>query len=103
MTSTRENGGQPLGDDEYVLSADEKPGVQARMRIHLPPPPSPERPMRADRECRRFGTLAYAAAYDVHRARVIGRCEPSADIKPFTELVGQGMQAELYASARRVF
>jgi hypothetical protein len=26
--------GQPLGDDEYVLSADEKPGVQARRRIH---------------------------------------------------------------------
>jgi transposase len=26
--------GQPLGDHEYVLSADEKPGVQARQRIH---------------------------------------------------------------------
>jgi transposase len=33
--------GQPLGDGEYVLSADEKPGVQARSRIHLPLPPGP--------------------------------------------------------------
>src|SRR5207248_4145371 len=30
----REWEGEPLGEDEYVLSADEKPGVQARMRIH---------------------------------------------------------------------
>jgi len=37
----REWEGQPLGEDEYVLSADEKPGVQARMRIHLPLPPGP--------------------------------------------------------------
>ena len=32
----REWEGEPLGEDEYVLSADEQPGVQARMRIHLP-------------------------------------------------------------------
>jgi transposase len=37
----REWEGQPLGQDEYVLSADEKPGVQARSRIHLPLPPGP--------------------------------------------------------------
>jgi transposase-like protein len=95
--------GQPLGGDEYVLSADEKPGVQARMRLHLPLPPGPGRPMRAENEYHRFGTLAYLAAYDVHRARVFGRCEPSTGIKPFTALVDQVMTAEPYASARRVF
>jgi hypothetical protein len=99
----REWEGQALGDDEYVLSADEKPGVQARMRIHLPLPPGPGRPMRAESEYHRFGTLAYLAAYDVHRARVYGRCEPSTGIKPFTALVDQVMTAEPYASARRVF
>ena len=99
----REWEGQPLGEDEYVLSADEKPGVQARMRIHLPLPPGPGRAMRAESEYHRFGTLAYLAAYDVHRARVIGRCEPSTGIKPFTALVDQVMETEPYASARRVF
>jgi transposase len=95
--------GQPLGDDEYVLSADEKPGVQARMRIHLPLPPGPRRPMRAESEYARCGTLAYLAAYDVHRAQVMGRCEPSTGIRPFTALVDQVMSAEPYASAKRVF
>ena len=86
-----------------MLSADEKPGVQARMRIHLPLPPGPGRAMRAESEYARCGTLAYLAAYDVHRARVLGRCEPSTGIKPFTALVDQVMSAEPYASARRVF
>jgi len=95
--------GEPLGQDEYVLSADEKPGVQARMRIHLPLPPGPGRAMRAESEYRRYGTLAYLAAYDVHRARVFGRCEPSTGIAPFTALVDQVMRTEPYASAKRVF
>jgi len=95
--------GEPLGEDEYVLSADEKPGVQARMRTHLPLPPGPGRPLRAESEYARCGTLAYLAAYDVHRARVLGRCEPSTGIKPFTALADQVMSAEPYASARRVF
>jgi len=99
----REWEGHPLGEDEYVLSADEKPGVQARMRIHLPLAPGPGRAMRAESEYHRCGTLAYLAAYDVHRARVFGRCEPSTGIKPFTALTEQVMSAEPYSSARRAF
>jgi hypothetical protein len=99
----REWEGEPLGEDEYVLSPDEKPGVQARMRIHLPLPPGPGRATRVESEYRRYGTLAYLAAYDVHHARVTGRCEPTTGIKPFTALVDQVMQAEPYASAKRVF
>lgn len=95
--------GEPLADDEYVLSADEKPGVQARRRIHPALPPGPRRAIRAESEYARGGTLAYLAAYDVHRAQVTGRCEPSTGIKPFTALVDQVMGAEPYASARRVF
>jgi transposase len=98
----RTRDGRPLGDDEYVISADEKPGVQARRRIHPALAPGPRRPMRAESEYARGGTLAYLAAYDVHRARVMGRCEPSTGIKPFTALVNV-MNSEPYASARRVF
>jgi hypothetical protein len=67
------------------------------MRIHLPLPAGPRRAVRVESEYRRYGTLAYLAAYDVHHARVMGRCEPSTGIKPFTALVGQVMQAEPYA------
>jgi len=99
----REWEGEPLSQDEYVLSADEKPGVQARMRIHLPLPPGPGRAMRIESGYHRSGTWAYLAAYDVQHARVFGRCEPSTGSKPFTALVDQVMSAEPYASARRVF
>jgi transposase len=95
--------GEPLGENDFVLSADEKPGVQARYRKHDPLPAGASRPMRVEAEYSRGGTLAYFAAYDVHRAQVIGRCEPSTGIAPFTRLAEQVMTTEPYASARRVF
>jgi hypothetical protein len=67
------------------------------------PRPGRGRRPRAESEYGRLGTLAYLAAYDVHRARVYGRCEETTGIKPFTALVDQVMQAEPYASAKRVF
>lgn len=96
--------GEPLGENDYVLSADEKPGVQVRSRIHPSRPPGPRRrPMRVESEYRRHGTLAYLAVYDVHRAHVIGHCAPSTGIEPFTALVNKVMTREPYSSARRVF
>jgi transposase len=96
--------GVDLRADEYVVSADEKPGVQARERIHPSRPPHPgRRPMLVESEYRRHGTLAYLAAYDVHHARVIGHCAPTTGIAPFTALVSKVMTREPYASARRVF
>ncbi|MEG8184699.1 IS630 family transposase [Nocardia terpenica] len=95
--------GQPLGAGEFVLSVDEKPGIQARTRIHPSLPPGPRRAMRIESEYIRRGTLAYFAAYDVHRAHVIGRCEATTGIHPFGRLVDQVMTTEPYASAQRVF
>src|SRR5947209_2718498 len=96
--------GQSLGADEYVISADEKPGVQARQRIHPCRPARPgRRPMLVESEYRRHGTVAYLAAYDVHHATVIGHCAPTTGIEPFTALVTKVMTHEPYASARRVF
>jgi transposase len=96
--------GVELGEEDYVLSADEKPGVQARQRIHPSRPARPgRRPILVESEYRRHGTLAYLAAYDVHHARVIGHCAPTTGIEPFTDLVTKVMTREPYASARRVF
>jgi transposase len=95
--------GQPLGADEYVISADEKSQLQALRRRHPDLPPAPERIRRQEFEYRRGGTLAYLAAYDVHAARVIGRTAPTTGIEPFGQLVEQAMTTEPYASARRVF
>jgi len=95
--------GKTLGDDDYVISADEKSQLQALRRRHPGLPPAPGRVRWVEFEYRRGGTLAYFAAYDVHHARVIGRCAPTTGIAPFTELVKQVMTTEPYASARRVF
>ena len=59
--------------------------------------------MRVSHDYHRGGALAYLAAYDVHRAKIYGRCEATTGIKPFTALVAQVMTAEPYASADRVF
>ena len=49
---------QPLGDDEYVLCADEKTQLQALSRCHPDLPPAPGRIRRQEFEYRRGGTLA---------------------------------------------
>jgi transposase len=95
--------GRELGDDEYVISADEKSQLQALHRRHPDLPPGPGRVRRQEFEYHREGTLAYLAGYDVHQARVIGRCAPTTGIEPFGQLVEQVMTSEPYASAKRVF
>lgn len=95
--------GQPLGQDDYVISADEKTSIQARIRRHPSLPAAPGRPPRTEFEYTRGGALQYQAAWDVHRAKVSGRREPSTGIEPFGRLVTQVMQQEPYAPARRVF
>ncbi|WP_239404807.1 IS630 family transposase [Frankia sp. Cj3] len=95
--------GLPLGDDEYVISSDEKTSIQARCRCHPTVAPGQARAMRVNHEYDRGGAVAYLAAWDVHRGKVFGRCEPATGIIPFMNLVTQVMTQEPYASAKRVF
>lgn len=92
-----------LGENDFVLSADEKTSIQARRRIHPSTPPGPGQSSRIEHEYERMGALAYLAAYDVHRAKVFGRCEDTTGIVPFDKLVDQVMEQEPYRSAARVF
>ena len=80
-----------------MISADEKSQLQALQRCHHGQPPAPGRPRRVEFEYRRGGTLAYFAAYDVHRAHVIGLIAPKTGIESFTDPVTQVMTAEPYA------
>ena len=95
--------GQPLSPDDYVISADEKTSIQARIRRHASLPAARRRPPRTEFEYRRGGALQYLAAWDVHRGKAFGRCEPTTGIEPFGRLVAQVMTTEPYRSARRVF
>jgi len=95
--------GQPLGPNDYVVSADEKTSIQARCRCHPTLAPGASRAMRVNHDYDRAGAVAYLAAYDVHRGQVFGRCEDSTGIEPFSRLVAQVMEHEPYKSADRVF
>lgn len=94
---------QALAANDYVISADEKTSIQARLRIHPTTPPQPHQVMRVEFEYERGGALAYLAAWDVRRAKVFGRCESTTGIEPFGRLVQQVMEQEPYRSAARVF
>jgi len=95
--------GKPLGRRDYVISADEKTSIQARCRCHPTLPPGKSRMMRVNHDYHRRGAVAYLAAYDVHCAKVHGRCEDTTGIVPFAALVEQVMTQEPYKSADRVF
>lgn len=95
--------GKALDSRDFVVSADEKTRVQARIRCHETLPPAGGRTKRVEFEYERGGALQYLAAWDVHRAKVFGRCEATTGIEPFGRLVDQVMSLEPYASARRVF
>ncbi len=95
--------GRALHDGEFVLSADEKTSIQARARCHPTHPAQPGTPMKVEHEYARGGALAYLAAWDVHRAKLFGRCEATTGIAPFERLVAEVMAQEPYRSAARVF
>lgn len=95
--------GKLLEPGDCVISADAKPSIQARKRIHQSAPPAPGRGQLVEHEYKRMGALCYFDAWDVRRGGVIGRSEPKGGIAAFDRLVWQVMTKEPYASARRVF
>jgi hypothetical protein len=95
--------GAPLGPGDFVISADEKTSIQARRRRHQTAPPAPGLAGRVEHEYVRCGAWAYFAAWDVHRAKLFGRCEPRTGKAPFDRLVADVMAQEPYRSATRVF
>ena len=95
--------GKLLEPGDFVISADAKPSIQARRRIHESASPGPGRGQRVEHEYERMGALTYLDAWDVRRGGVIGRSERKGGIAAFNRLVWQVMTKEHYASARRIF
>ena len=95
--------GQPLGPDDYVLSADEKSQLQILRRLHAARAPRPGAAAQIEFEYQRLGTLAYQAALDVHAGKVIGQIVQTNGIATFNHLVNTVMSQPPYDTARRVF
>jgi len=95
--------GTPWMKGDFVLCADEKTRIQVRQRKHPTLPPGPGRASYVEHEYKRGGALIYIAAWDVHNAKLFGRCEAKNGIAPFDRLVATVMSQEPYRSAHRVF
>jgi len=95
--------GERLQNSEFVISADEKTSIQARRRKQPTLPPAAGRPMRVEHEYFRQGAWTYLAAWDVHRAKLFGRCEKQSGIASTDRLIAEVMSQEPYQSAQRVF
>ena len=95
--------GELLDPRDQIISADAKPSIQARARVHPTTPPAPGRSQRVEHEYERKGALSYFDAWDVRNGGVIGRSERKGGIAPFDRLVHQVMTREPYVSAPRVF
>lgn len=94
---------QALGPDDYVLSADEKSGLQVLARLHPTRPSLPSHPGQVEFEYERLGTVTYQAALDVRRGLVFGQVRSQNGIATFDELVDTVMSQPPYSAARRVF
>ena len=94
--------GQPLGPDEYVLSADEK-SIQLLARCHPSLIATPGHQQRIEFEYERLGTVAYHAAWDVFRAKVFGRLAPNTGIATFNQLLDLVMTQPPYQNSARSF
>lgn len=94
---------KPLQEGDFVISADEKTSIQARIRIRPGEAAAPNRCRKVEFEYERGGALAYLAAWDVRRGKVFGRCEKTTGIAPFDRLVEQVMTQKPYDKAKRVF
>lgn len=95
--------GEPLGDRDFVISADEKTSIQARQRIQPGCSMHSGQDRRVEFEYKRGGAFAYMAAWDVRHATLFGLCEDRTGIDSFHRLVDLVMQQEPYQSAHRVF
>lgn len=95
--------GKALGDNDFVISSDEKTSIQARRRLVPTTPSTPGRVARVEHEYERKGALAYIAAWDVHRAKLFGLCRATTGIAAFHDVVEMVMSQEPYRSAHRVF
>jgi hypothetical protein len=92
--------GIPLGPRDYVTCTDEKTSIQARKRKAATSPTQPGSSMQVEHEYERRGALTYLVAWDVHRAKVLGRCEQTTGIQSFERLVQQVMSQDPYRSAQ---
>ena len=93
--------GEPLGEGDVIICADEKTGIQARSRRKNPP--GPGKSVRLDHQYDRHGTTVYQAAFIAGTGGVIGQCVDKNTRANFEMLVEKVMTDPICQNADRVF
>lgn len=96
-------GGLPLGERDFVLSGDEKPGILRRTRCHPTVLPRPGHPGRREFEYRRHGTGVLLALLDIGHGQVFHETVRKNGIDPFRQLIATTVAHERYRHAERLF
>jgi hypothetical protein len=79
--------GGPLLPTDFVISADEKTSVHSSWGFRPP--------VRVEHEYFRKGAWTYLAAWDVHRAKLFGRCQKKNGIAPTDRLMAEVMTQDV--------
>lgn len=95
--------GLPLGERDFVLSGDEKPGILLRTRCHPTVLPRSGHPGRREFEYRRHGTGVLLALMDVGNGQVFHQTVRKNGIDPFRKLIEATVAHERYRDAERLF
>ena len=85
------------------MSADEKSGVQILLTGLPSRPTVPGHLLQVEFEYERLGTVAYHAALDVFRGKILGQVVNTTSIATFNQLLDRVMRQEPYQSDERVF
>lgn len=67
--------GKLLAPGDMVISADAKPSIQTRRRIHPTEPPKPCGGQLVEHEYQRLGAVTYFDAWDFRGGTIMGRSE----------------------------
>lgn len=100
---SRSWGGLPLGERDFVLCGDEKPGILLRTRLHPTVLPRPGRPGRREFEYRRHGTGVLLSLMDVANGQVFHQTVRKNGIQPFRQLIATTVAQPRYRGAERLF
>jgi hypothetical protein len=92
-----------LPPSDYVIWADEKTSMQARVREDPTSSLYLGEGMKPQHEYDRDGVWTYLGAWAVHRARICGTCEEKSRIGPFGRLVDQVISQRPYRTTNRIF
>ncbi len=95
--------GEPLSENDFVFSGDEKPGLLLRTRCSPTVQPSNGKAGLTEFEYRRHGTATLLALLNIETGHIFHETVAKGGIIPFKALIDKLLEQEQYRKANRLF